>query len=185
VWRCGAAAGQVEHEKDVGVAQLVGQVEGQHVAGGQGGVGLQGAQGRACPAQDPGGLLGGGVDPLGGHIRPAVDGLVEDGLAEVGHADLVEVREGQGHPGRGLGPAHRAPFAAGEVAGLGDQDRMSRMKILRRRDDACAGTGEDRRVDVAIAAVRAVISARRRRFPDAPRHAGEAGRAGSAPAIIS
>ena len=113
-------AGEVEHVQDVGVTELVGDVERQHVAGRKGRVGLQGAKGRALFAQQRGGFVGGGEDPLGGEPLHAVDGFVEDAPAHVGHADLVHIGKGQGDAGpdagRVLGRA--APFRAQVLGGF-------------------------------------------------------------------
>ncbi len=111
-------AAQAQDGQDVAVVELVEQREAHGVEGVERKSALQGAE--RLPRSLQGGFeIGpGGVNPLGQHIRPAVGPLVEDLLPRVGHADLVDIGKGQGHPyadGSGVF-ADGVPLAAG-IAG--------------------------------------------------------------------
>ena len=113
-------SGQIEQIKDIGVAQLMGEVKRQHVAVRKRRVGLQRTQRRALLAQHGGHLVGGREDAFGGQAGNAVDGLIQDASAHIGHPHLVEIGKYQGHPGpdvgRVLGDA--APFGAPVLGGF-------------------------------------------------------------------
>jgi hypothetical protein len=90
--------------------------EADYVETREGAVGLEGGQRLTGGAEGVCGVGGGVIDALAGVVGEAVDDVVEDVGAEMGHADLVEVGEGQGEADGGVGLDHGVDFPA-DVAG--------------------------------------------------------------------
>jgi hypothetical protein len=93
-------AGQVQHGEQAGQLQLVGHGEGQHVEAGDGGLRLEGEEGRAGAAVRL--HVIGQEGALGGGSRVGVNLPVHGLVAERAHAYVVGARIAEGHPVGGL-----------------------------------------------------------------------------------
>ena len=110
----------VQDGQQVGQGQLVAHGEAQQVELAQRGPRLQRVQGQAAGAQLRLEVRRRGEDPLAGHAGQGVEQPVQQAHRQVGHADLVEVRVGDGHAQEAAALLHHAAvFAAGVAAGLG------------------------------------------------------------------
>ena len=115
-------AAQVEHGQDVRVRELELKREPDYVEVREGSPALERHQ-----RQPPGGELGLKVDPrrvatLGQRARVVVEDLVEDAIAQVAHADVVDIGKGQADAGLHGAPvlAAAAVLTAGVAGGLLD-----------------------------------------------------------------
>ena len=121
-------SGQVDAVEDVGVDELGGQVERQHVEGGGRQVVVHREQRQALRPEAGFEVGPGGVGPLGDRVRPLVEDLVEDLEPLVGQPDLVGVGIAE-QPGHTAGAVFRrdrpqlAPDVAGRLLDLG-QERL-------------------------------------------------------------
>ena len=109
---------ELHHGQDVAVAHLVQQGKAHDVEALEGAPGLQGEQ--RLPRL-PQGLLHvrpGGEAPLAAHPVHTVQHMVEDAGPQVGHADLVHVREAQGKAKVRLGLHLHVVFTADVPGGL-------------------------------------------------------------------
>src|SRR5690606_24447028 len=89
--------GQVQHVQHVGVELLVGQADAQHVEVANGVFGLQRGEGYAPLAHHLFHVGPRREDALGQQVAVRVDDVVERHQPQVGHADVVDVGEGQGN----------------------------------------------------------------------------------------
>ncbi len=111
-------AGKVKHVEDIAVGQLVLQGESDQIKFPQGALVLQGSQGDFSRAQLRLEIRPRRIGALGGGPVEAVENMVEDGKAEVAHADFVNVGKGQGDTNLDPGPLFvDAPHLAAKVAG--------------------------------------------------------------------
>ena len=104
-------AGEIEEIRNVDVVELGLERDADDVEIGDGVVGLEGVEGKIGSAERRRHVGHGGEGPLGQGVVAAVDEVVEDPGALVGHADLVGVGEGEGDPQRDA-----VPRLAGQVA---------------------------------------------------------------------
>ena len=109
---------QVQHIQDGGKGHLIAHGESHDVKIRDGLAGLQGKQGHPRPAHLLLHVAPGGEHPLAPHALHVVHHAVEDPHAQVGHADLIGVREAEGNAGIHLGRVllHGVVFPA-HVAG--------------------------------------------------------------------
>ena len=117
----GAAQGdlrQIQHVEDGGEGHLIAHGKGHDIEIGDGVAGFQREQRDIRMAHLRLHVAPGGKDPLAPHAVHVVHDTVQDPHAQVGHADLVGVREAEGDPGvhRRLVLHHRVIFAA-HIAG--------------------------------------------------------------------
>jgi hypothetical protein len=145
---------EVEQVEQVGVPELVGQRDREHVERPQRTMRLQRERRDAVLAQALLEVRPGCVRPLGQRPGALVEDLVEDLDPLVGLTDLVGVRVAQ-QPAR----AHRSPrldhlvvLAADVLGRLADpvEQRLEDLPVRRRRERACTGqamgqAGADRR----------------------------------------
>ena len=109
---------QVQHIQDGGKGHLIAHGEGHDVKVRDGLAGLQGKQGHPRPAHLLLHVAPGGKHPLAPHALHVVHNAIENAHAQVGHADLIGVREAEGNAGIHLGRVllHGVVFPA-HVAG--------------------------------------------------------------------
>jgi len=89
---------QVEQRQHIGVKLLIRQADGEQVKIADGVLGLQAVERNPFLAHQRFHVRPGGKDALRQHIRLAVDGVVEQHHPQVGHAQIVDIREGHSHP---------------------------------------------------------------------------------------
>ena len=158
-------AGQVESGQQVGVAQLRGEADAEHVEGGDRAVAVHRELGDPVLAHQLFQVRPDAVGALGQHAVRLVQHLVQDLDALVGHADLVGVRVHE-RPAdlRGVPVANHGVQLAADVldrlAHLGQQGLQAGVDRFHRHPDSLgdggsASPGDDRSPGVAGEAGRA------------------------------
>lgn len=99
-------AGKFQHVQYVGEAQFMRDREREHVRLHDVRVAFQRGEADAVFAEEPAGFPAGGVHAFGKDVFPIVEDGIQDFMSEVGHAILVQIREGKGSS---AGERTRAP----------------------------------------------------------------------------
>ncbi len=115
-------SGQVHHIEGVGEKLFVGQAKAKQVELADVSLVFQRVEGDALLAHDRFHVGPGGVNALCQEVAVLVDQVVEDHQPQVGHAEVVDVGEGEGDFVVNIGPvfADLVVFAAGVAARFGD-----------------------------------------------------------------
>jgi hypothetical protein len=124
-------AREVEHLEHVGERHLVLQREADHVELAERRAALQRRERAAGLAERVGHVRPGAEDPLGRGVVAGVEQRVEDAVAEMGHPDLVDVREAEGERHRDVAVVldHLVPLAADVAQGF--RDRAQELLVAR------------------------------------------------------
>ncbi len=113
-------SGQIEQVEGIGIKRLVGQRDSQNIEFGNRVLALECVQRKVSLAHGRFHVGPGQVSAFGEYVRLLVEDVIENGQAQVGHAQIVDIRKGQGHACGDYGPLFHdlIQLTAGVAAGL-------------------------------------------------------------------